>query len=153
MTEPEGAQRSNAEIKATLERQGFMKLVGAEVDEIGNGFCKLSLRYRPEVAQHDGLFHGGAVAFLVDNAAAAAAATVVPVAAIILTAEFKLNLFSPGRGDRLECRAEVLKPGRTLCVVQVQVFICKGAEKKPMAAALATIACVQPDKDGQSPGR
>jgi uncharacterized protein (TIGR00369 family) len=106
MTEPEAALRSGAEIKATLERQGFMQLVGAEVDEIGSGFCQLSLRYRPEVAQHDGLFHGGAVAFLVDNAAAAAAATVVPAAAIVLTAEFKLNLFSPGRGDRLECRAE-----------------------------------------------
>ncbi len=93
-------------IRAALESQGFLQLVGGEVGAIGTGFVEISLPYRREVTQQNGVFHGGAIAFLVDTAATAAAATVLRPGYSVITAEYKLNIVSPGTGDRLVCRAE-----------------------------------------------
>jgi len=59
-----------------------------------------------------------------------------------LTAEYKLNLLAPASGDRLICRARVVKPGRQVSVVAADVFcIIDGAEKHT-ATALASIAMI-----------
>jgi uncharacterized protein (TIGR00369 family) len=47
----------------------------------------LSLRARPQLMQHNGLFHGGAIAFLIDNTTTAAAGTMTPEGQLVLTAE------------------------------------------------------------------
>jgi uncharacterized protein (TIGR00369 family) len=130
-------------IREAVGRQGFMRLVGAEVDELARGRAVLSLAKRPEVLQQHGYFHGGAVAFLVDNATTIAAATMVEAGKRgCLAAEYKLNFTSPATGERIVCEAEVLKPGRSLTVVDAKVWSVAGGERKLCAAALATIAIV-----------
>jgi uncharacterized protein (TIGR00369 family) len=96
--------------------------------------------------QQHGFFHGGAIAYLVDNCTTAAAATVLSPGYSVLTAEYKLNILSPGIGDRLVCRAEVVKPGRMLSVVEAKVFACRGEARKLVAVALATIANLPPER-------
>jgi len=86
----------------------------------------------------DGLFHGGVTAFLVDNATTIAAAASRGQPA--LTAEYKLNLLSPAVGDRLICRARVIKPGRQVAVVAADVFCVTDGVEKHTATALASIA-------------
>lgn len=130
-----------ATVRAALEAQGFLKLVGAEVVDIAPGEVTMALDRRPEVLQQGNLFHGGVIAFLVDNATTAAAGTVIDRSRhTVLTAEYKLNILAPARGDRLICRAHVLKPGRMLTVVEAKVHCRSGAEEKLTAVALATIA-------------
>ena len=58
----------------------------------------------------------------------------------VLTAEYKLNFVAPSKGDRLTCRAEVLKPGRTLTVVEAKVTCRTEGAERLVAVALATIA-------------
>jgi uncharacterized protein (TIGR00369 family) len=133
-------------IRQALAAQGFMRLVGAEVEEVAPGRCVLGVDFRPDLTQHHGFFHGGVIAFLFDNTTAAAAGTIVqdPKKEGLLSAEYKLNILSAARGPRLRCRAEVVKPGRTLIVVEGRVFEV-GAEdgrEKPVAIGLATIARV-----------
>ena len=92
---------------------GFTKLVGAEVVSIEPGVVVMALDRRPEVLQQNGLFHGGAIAYLIDNATTAAAGTLIDrTTRTVITAEYKINLVAPSIGDRLTCRAEVVKPGR-----------------------------------------
>lgn len=130
-----------AAVRAALEAQGFLKLVGAEVVDIAPGEVTMALDRRPEVLQQGNLFHGGVIAFLVDNATTAAAGTVIDRSRhTVLTAEYKLNILAPARGDRLICRAQVLKPGRMLTVVEAKVHCRSGADEKLTAVALATIA-------------
>lgn len=127
-------------IRSNVMRQGFMTHVGAEVTDLTRGTCVLSVNRRPELLQQNGFFHGGVTAFLIDNATTIAAATVKGQAA--LTAEYKLNLLAPASGDRLICRARVVKPGRQVSVVAADVFcIIDGAEKHT-ATALASIAMI-----------
>ena len=125
-------------IRDNVGRQGFMGLVGAEVAELSRGACTLAVDRRLELLQQHGLFHGGVTAFLVDNATTIAAATSRGQPA--LTAEYKLNLLSPASGDRLICRARVIKPGRQVAVVAADVFCVIDGKEKHTATALASIA-------------
>jgi uncharacterized protein (TIGR00369 family) len=130
-------------IKTTLEAQGFTRLVGATVVAVEPGVVVMALDRRDEVLQQNGLFHGGVIAYLIDNTSTAAAATVIARAErSVLTAEYKLNFVAPSKGDRLTCRAEVLKPGRMLTVVEAKVTCRTGDAEKLVAVALATIAHV-----------
>ena len=58
----------------------------------------------------------------------------------VLTIEFKLNLLRPAQGERLVCRAEVLKPGRTITVVESTVEAVAGDKRTLVSKATATIA-------------
>ena len=130
-----------AAIRKTLESQGFTRLVGAEVVSVEPSVVVMALDRRPEVLQQNGLFHGGVIAYLVDNTTTAAAATVIDRSKrSVITAEYKINLLSPSNGDRLTCRAEVVKPGRSLTVVDAKVYCRTDGEERLVAVALATIA-------------
>ena len=87
--------------------------------------------------------HGGVTAFLVDNATTIAAATSRGQPA--LTAEYKLNLLSPAIGEKLICRARVIKPGRQVSVVAADVFCVSDGVEKHTATALASIAMLSED--------
>jgi uncharacterized protein (TIGR00369 family) len=128
-------------IRDSLARQGFMALVGAELSELARGLCTLAVDRRPELLQQQGFFHGGVTAFLVDNATTIAAATSRGQGA--LTAEYKLNLLSPAAGERLICRARVIKPGRQVAVVAADVFCVTDGAEKHTATALASIAMLK----------
>ena len=125
-------------IRTNVDRQGFMRLVGAEISELSRGFCTVAVDRKPELLQQHGFFHGGVTAFLVDNATTIAAATSRGQGA--LTAEYKLNLLSPATGERLICRARVIKPGRQVAVVAADVFCVTDGVEKHTATALASIA-------------
>jgi uncharacterized protein (TIGR00369 family) len=131
-------------IRASLNAQGFLHHMGASVDEVARGKVVISVRKRPELLQQHGFFHGGVVAFLVDNATTAAAGTVIDRATqTCLTAEYKLNIVAPSLGDRLACTATVVKPGRRLTIVEAKVHSHAGDKVKLVAVALATIANIE----------
>src|ERR1700760_3433314 len=124
-------------IHANVSRQGFMNLVGAELSVMSRGTCRIAVERRPELLQQHGFFHGAVTAFLVDNATTIAAATSRGQGA--LTAEYKLNLLSPAPGERLICRARVIKPGRQVAVVAADVFCVTDGVEKHTATALALL--------------
>jgi len=142
---PAPAERLD-QVRHALEGQGFTRLLGAVVEEVAPGRVVLSVNRRPELLQQAGLFHGGVVAYLVDNAAAAAAGTHGQMGEGVLTAEFKLNILAPGIGDRLVCTAQTVRPGRTLTVVEARVHDLRDGEPALIAVALATIMKAPADR-------
>ncbi len=143
MTEAEFGRIDEA-IRKAVGSQGFMRLVGAKIDFLAPGKAVLSLERRAELLQQHGFFHGGTVAFLIDNATTIAAGTTVNRDThTCLTAEYKLNFLAPGKGERLVCEATVVKPGRRLAVVEAKVYSHDGDKATLTAVALATIAVIQ----------
>jgi uncharacterized protein (TIGR00369 family) len=128
-------------IRDSVGQQGFMVHIGAQLSELKRGSCTLVVDRRPELLQQHGFFHGGVTAFLVDNATTIAAGTSRGQPA--LTAEYKLNLLSPAAGERLICRARVIKPGRQVAVVAADVFCVIDGIEKHTATALASIAMLE----------
>ena len=143
MTNDDQAALADA-IRSSLNAQGFLHHMGASVDEVVRGKVVISVQKRPELLQQHGFFHGGVVAFLVDNATTAAAGTVIDRATqTCLTAEYKLNIVAPSLGERLACTATVVKPGRRLTIVEAKVHSHTGDKVKLVAVALATIANIE----------
>jgi len=139
-----GFEAIDAAVREAVGKQGFMKLVGAKIDRLAPGEAVLSLDRREEVLQQHGFFHGGVIAFLVDNATTIAAGTLIDRPGQgCLTAEYKLNFLAPARGERIVCEAQVLKPGRRMSVVEARVFSHESGEPKVCAVALATIAITE----------
>jgi len=130
-------------VRSVVAQQGLMKHIGAEVLHLAPGECATTVTRRPELLQNLGYFHGGTTAFLIDNATAIAASTLLRAGQAVLTAEYKINFLNPGRGERLICRARVVKPGRTLSVVTADVYaVAEAGDEVHVATALATIAVV-----------
>ncbi len=137
-------------ITHAVGEQGFTRLLGAEILVLDEGMCRLGLRKREDLLQQHGLFHGGVISYLVDNAAAIAAGTLLRPGEDLLSAEFKVNYLRPAKSDRLVAEARVIKPGRRIVVVSCGVFGCAEegfpspatplAADRQVAAGLATIA-------------
>jgi len=133
-----------AAIRTALDAQGFLHHMGASVDEVVPGRVVMSVTKRPELLQQHGFFHGGVIAFLVDNTTTAAAGTMLDRnTRTCLTAEYKLNIVAPALGDRLACSATVVKPGRRLTIVEAKVHSHMPGRTKLVAVALATIANIE----------
>ncbi|HYA74402.1 MAG TPA: PaaI family thioesterase [Roseiarcus sp.] len=142
MSEPDPTEMTAA-ARDVLDRQGFMRHVGARVDHAAAGKTTLSVDRRDALLQQNGFFHGGVVAFLIDNATGAAAGSLLRGARqTCLTAEYKINFVSPAKGERLSCTAVVVKPGRRLTVVEAKVHVHSDGQAKLVAVALATLANV-----------
>ncbi len=122
----------------------FVAHLGIELEAIGPGWCEAGLSLQPWQLQQTGVAHAGVVATLADHCAGAAATTRVAPGEFVVTAEYKINLLRGARGERLHCRAEVLKPGQSLTVVEASVYSLRGDERELVARLNATMAVVRP---------
>jgi len=120
----------------------FVGELGIELVDAGAGWCRTALPIARRHLQHGGVAHAGVISTLADHTAGAAAQTHCGEGQMVVTAEFKINLLRPGTGQRLECRAEVLKAGRSLHVVEAEVFGQREGERVLVAKFNATMAVV-----------
>jgi len=131
------------EIAASFARQGLMKTFGASLVRVERGEVELAMPWSEGVTQQHGFFHGGVVGALADSACGYAALSMVGEGEAGLTAEYKINLLSPAKGERLIAVGRVLKPGRTLIVAQGDVFTETGGSRKAVATMLMTLCVVR----------
>jgi uncharacterized protein (TIGR00369 family) len=121
----------------------FIQILGIELVDCGPGWCETRLPLRDDLKQQDGFAHAGVVTTLADHSSGMATGTLSPADRKVLTVELKINLLRPGVADVLRCRAEVVKPGKTLTVVEARVFGGKEDDAKPIALMTATMALVE----------
>ena len=141
--QPEHAELGiQARIRASFERQGLMRHLGARLGHIGPGRVHIVLPNRREVNQQHGYIHAGAASAIADSAGGYAAFTLFPEHTAVLTVEYKINLLSPALGDHIEAVGTVLKSGRTLTVCQLEVFAFHGPKRSLVAAGQQTLICV-----------
>ena len=129
-------------------RQGAMTLIGAELARIEPGAADIVVPFRPDLAQQHGYFHGGIVGMVADSAAGYAAFSLMPADSSVLSVEYKINFMAPAEGERLIARGRVLKPGRTLCICQVDVAVVREGAETPCAMMLQTVIALagKPDR-------
>ncbi|MGH9426907.1 MAG: PaaI family thioesterase, partial [Terriglobia bacterium] len=86
---------------------------------------------------------------IVDSACGYAALTLMPEEAAVLTVEFKVNLLSPARGEKMIARGRVTKAGRTVTVCSGDVFALTDGREKIIATMLATMISLR-DREGMT---
>lgn len=137
----------DARIRDSFSRQGFMSKLGVELRALGHGNCELAVRYDETLTQQHGFIHAGVTATIADNACGYAAYSVMPENSTVLTTEFKMNMLAPARGPLLVAKAKVLKPGRTLVIVECDVYNAGEGEETLAAKMLATALCLMNKED------
>ncbi len=127
-------------VRRIFDEAPFIRALGVELVEFAPGVCHTALPLRADHLQQDGFVHAGVQATLADHTAGSAAATLMPPGAVVLTAEFKVNFLRAAAGERLVCRARVLRPGAALTVAESDVFAVADGVEKLTARALVTLA-------------
>jgi uncharacterized protein (TIGR00369 family) len=112
---------ARARIYDSFAAQSMMATLGAELIEISEGLVRISTPILPGTRQQQGFGHAGLTFSVGDSAAGYAALTMLPFDQEVVTAEIKINLLAPARGDRLVATGRVVKPGKRLCVVTSEV--------------------------------
>jgi uncharacterized protein (TIGR00369 family) len=132
-----------ARVQASFARQQFMTTLGATLDAVRDGEVEIVLPFSAALTQQHGFIHAGAVTTIVDTACGFAALTKMPDDAAVLTTEFKLNLMSPAKGERLRAKGRVVRAGKTLMVCLGEVFAEEAGQSKQVALMTATMMVVR----------
>jgi uncharacterized protein (TIGR00369 family) len=99
----------------------YAKLIGFELGEMKPGEASLHLDIRDELKQNQGVIHGGAVASLIDTAAAFAVVTRLEPGERVTTTDLTIHYLRPITSGRLTATARIVRGGRRLFVLAVQV--------------------------------
>lgn len=129
----------------------FIAHLGIKLSDLGPGWCEARLDLEPWHLQQTRVVHAGVIATLADHCAGAAASTLLAEGEHVVSVEFKINLLRSARGERLHCRADVLKRGQTLTVVESLVYSETRSKRDLVAKLNATMAVVKPDPDRHPP--
>lgn len=131
-----------AAARSSFDRQAMMVTLGMSADRIAPGTIDLSMPFDARFTQQHGFLHAGAIAAGLDTACGFAAFTLMPADAGVLTVEFKLNLLSPGRGERFRFEGRVVKPGRTLVFTDAAAHAVQDGDERLIATMTATMMAV-----------
>ncbi len=115
------APEVEAVLREKLANNPFVRFMGVEVPELGEGFARFTLEIRPDFHNSQGFLQGGVIAALADEAVAYALFSLVPEGEMISTVEMKINFLAPAQQGVLEAQAHIRKRGRTLSLGEVEV--------------------------------
>jgi uncharacterized protein (TIGR00369 family) len=115
----------------------LVRHLGIRLDDLADGTATLSLPYAEHLATMGTTVHGGAIATLADTTvmAAAWAGGDVPSSLRGSTVDLTVHYLAPAAGSDLVARGRVLRRGRSLVHVAVDV---ESADGTPVAHAVGT---------------
>jgi len=129
----------------SFARQAAMATLGATLEVVEPGRVVMAMTHKDSLTQQHGFIHAGMVSAALDSACGYAAFSLMPEDAAVLTIEFKINLLAPARGPRFRFEGRVIKPGRTISVVDGRATQHDedGKHEKLIATMTATIMTVR----------
>jgi uncharacterized protein (TIGR00369 family) len=144
--------RERADHLAEAFRSGFVDLCRIRAETIRRGYLESGMEVAPIHLQQDGVVHAGVISTMADHSAGYAAFTVIPEDYQLLTVEYKINFFRPAQGEKLICRAQVIKEGRRILVAESEVFERTGGNEALVAKATVTLTAVHGEKMREKAG-
>jgi uncharacterized protein (TIGR00369 family) len=124
-------------VRGWLEHSPFASHLGIRLESLGNGEAELVLPYEEKLATMGDVVHGGAISSLVDTAAAAAAVSAAPGEGLAggTTVDISISLLAAARGSDLRARAHVIRRGKAITFLEVDV---EDADGEAIAKGLVT---------------
>lgn len=124
-------------IREFIPSSPFARHCGIELRELGDGEAQLAMPFRPELVTIGDVVHGGALSALADTAvmAAAWAGAELPEQLRGATVDLSVAFLAPAQAEDVIAHARVLRRGRRLVNVEVDVRTASGA---PVLRGLAT---------------
>ena len=95
------------------------------VDDLGEGFCRATVPYDHKFNGVFDSFHGGLLMTVADSVACFAVMTVTGPDEPMTTTDMNIRFLAPCRSD-LTAEARIIKLGRTLCPLAIDLFDADG---------------------------
>ncbi len=121
-----------ARMQERMLGKGFGAILGARLEAMAEGYCRMVLPWRAELSRGDKLVHGGVTAALIDKAGTAAAWSYLDLAEDTPGATVAMNVnFLAGAVEcDLIAEARTIRRGGSISVIDIEV-------KNPQGALLA----------------
>jgi uncharacterized protein (TIGR00369 family) len=110
-----------AAIREKLAANPFIKFVGITAPQLGKGYARFLLPFKPELANTIGLMQGGVIAALADEAVAYALYSLVADGETFNTVEMKINFLGAVKEGEVTAEAHIAKRGRTISLGEFEV--------------------------------
>jgi len=124
-----------------MRRLPFNNLVGIRVDRVHRDGVTISCPFGQHLTNIHGTVHGGVSATLADVAGGFSTMAHYGLGSPITTIDLKINYLAPMAGPRVRARGRIVKAGKTLCVIQVEIH---GGKAGPGAVATVTYMILPP---------
>ncbi len=122
---PESMQPLSEELEAAIRKRlaanPFIRFVGIEVPQLGMGYARFVLPFKPDLANSIGLMQGGVIAALADEAVAFALYSLVKEGETFNTVEMKINFLGAVQDGDVVAEAHIAKRGRTISLGEFEV--------------------------------
>jgi uncharacterized protein (TIGR00369 family) len=114
-------------LRESLTRIPYARLLGIKFEAATRGAATLSMSARAELERFGGIMHGGALASLADTASAFAVLSTLEPEEQTVTVDLTLHYLRPVTEGELTARASVVRGGRRVATVSVEIFNESGA--------------------------
>lgn len=128
-----------ARLRRSFDSQSMMRTLGARLVSAEPGLVCIEAPILESSRQQHGYGHAALPFAIGDSAAGYAALSVMAEGDEVVTAEIKINMLAPARGDMLVATGRVVKPGRRLVVVTAEVAAVTGNETRQIALLQGTM--------------
>ncbi len=122
-----GLERIQKLITGELPPPPIAQLIGFRVTAVEPGRATVLFEAEPRHANPMGTLHGGILCDVTDAAMGMAYSALLKEGESFTTLELKINFFKPVWNDTLRAEAKMVKPGKTIGVVECDVFDAKGS--------------------------
>ena len=129
-------------VRESFAKMTVMQTMGGTLGKVRPGEVEIYAPYDKQFTQQHGFLHAGILSAYLDTACGYAAFSLMPAEAAVLSIEFKINLLSPGKGDRFVFVGSVVKAGRTISNVRGEAYGFEGSREKLIATMDATMMTV-----------
>jgi len=99
----------------------YAKFLGLKLGDVAAGQVSVHLDVRDELLQNQGVVHGGAIASLIDTASAFALLSQIDLSERVTTTDLTIHYLRPITSGRMTATARVIRGGRRLFVLSVDV--------------------------------
>ena len=103
-----------------VNRNPFLKMVGARLEEVAAGRSRYSLELRPELVNIHHAAHGGVIMTVLDAAMASAAVSRTDFTTVVMTIDMSISFMRPGIG-RLAVHGKVIGGGATVSFCEAEI--------------------------------
>lgn len=107
------------------EQIAFNRLLGMELQSLGDGDCRIAIPYRSELLGDPfrPALHGGVISTLADTAGGLAVFTQLDFTERrVATVDLRVDYLRPGRAEGLFCDARVVRAGNRVAVASMVIW-------------------------------
>lgn len=130
---------TEARLRGSFAAQSLMTFAGAKVECCSHGLFRIESPIPADMRQQHDFGHAALTFALGDTAAGYAAMSVMRPDQEVLTAEMKIQLLAPAKGQRLIAEGRIIKAGRRLVPVEADVWAVDGKKTIHIARLIGTM--------------